>query len=371
MTKHRVEALIDLGNIKHNYEYVKSLAGQECRVMAVVKADAYGHGAARVCAELEKAGADFFAVACIEEALALRKSGIKTDILILGITCEDYADQLAEHNLIQTVGSLDYAKRLSDRGGARVHIKIDTGMSRLGMYCHSEEDIQPVIGEISEICGMKNLKTEGIFTHFAEADNPSSSFTEKQFALFSKLLEEADKAGLNPGLRHCCNSSAILNFPHMKLDMVRAGIILYGLTTAPHKDSKRLLPAMTLKSRVASLSALKKGDYVSYGCTYRAERDMQTAVISIGYADGFSRSLSEKVYVKINGKKARIVGKICMDLCVADVSGIDCEAGDEVIVFENAEDINAIADILGTINYEIICLLKQRVRNTYKESSDK
>lgn len=365
--KHRVEALIDLDNIRHNYSYIKGMVGSDCKVMAVVKADAYGHGAARVCAALEELGADIFAVACIEEAVALRNSGVKKDILILGITCEDYAVELGEHNFIQTIGSYEYAKRLSEKGCVRVHIKIDTGMSRLGIYCHSEQDVEKVAEEIKDISELKNLKIEGIFTHFADSDNPSSAFTEEQYNLFMRLLEAVSAKKIEVGLRHCCNSAAILNYPHMKLDMVRAGIIIYGLTPSRNIKDNNLLPAMTLKSRIAAVSSLKKGDHISYGRTFTAAEDMTVAVVSIGYADGFSRALSEKAFVKIGGRKARIVGKICMDLCVADVNGIECALGDEVVVFENAEDIAVLADILGTINYEVICLLKQRVKNTYKE----
>lgn len=365
MTKHRVEAQINLSNLKHNFNYIKSIVGSNCRVMAVVKADAYGHGAARVCSVLEETGADIFAVACIEEAIVLRKSGIRSDILILGITNEEHTSELTEHNLIQTVGSLTYARKLSKHGGARVHLKIDTGMSRLGMYCHIPTDIPIVQKEIYTISEIENIKIEGIFTHFADSDNLTSKFTETQFSLFTALLDVLKEAQIEVGLRHCCNSAAILNFPQMQLDMVRAGIILYGLSPSPKLKEEHLLPCMTLKSRIASISKLHKGDCVSYGCTYTAEQEMTTAVVSIGYADGFSRVLSEKISVKIGGKKAKILGKICMDLCVVDVSGIDCTPGDEVVIFENEEEINAIAEILGTINYEIICLLKQRVKNTY------
>ncbi|HBR31263.1 MAG TPA: alanine racemase [Clostridiales bacterium] len=369
MMKNRVEAVINLDNIEHNYKYIKTLVGDNCRVMAVVKADAYGHGALRVCKTLEKAGVDFFAVACLEEAIALRNYGIKSDILILGITDSECAPTIREHNLIQTAGSREYCVRLSEGGGARIHLKVDTGMSRLGIYCHNESDIPSVKKDIAAISGLPDIKIEGIFTHFADSDNPSPLFTEKQFAVFCALLDEIKAANINVGIRHCCNSAAILKFPEMRLDMVRAGIILYGLLPSPEIKDQNLLPCMTLKSRIASVSKLKKGDSISYGCTLTANRDITSAVISIGYADGFSRALSEKAYVKIGGKKAKILGKICMDLCVADVSGIKCAPGDEVIIFENTQDIDVLAGILGTINYEIICLLKQRVKITYTHSN--
>lgn len=365
MSNHRVEAVIDLSKIKKNYEYIKRLAG-DSRIMAVVKADAYGHGAAKVSAMLESIGCGYFAVACIDEAAQLRESGIQGEILILGISDTADAKQLRQYDIIQTVNSYAYAQLLSENGGARVHLKIDTGMSRLGMYCHSPADIPAVVEEIKRIKSLPNISVEGIFTHFADSDNPSSGFTVKQYALFTGLLDALKSEGIDVGIRHCCNSAAIVNFPHMRLDMVRAGIILYGLSPAP--DTMKipsLSPAMTLRSRIAAVNELKAGDYVSYGCTYKAEKDIRAATISIGYADGFSRALSGKISVKINGKKVKIIGRICMDLCVADVSGVDCAPGDEAVIFDCAEDIDNIAELLGTINYEVICMFKKRVKNIY------
>ncbi len=366
MIRHRVEAIIDLSKIRKNYEYIKELAGGS-PVMAVVKADAYGHGAARVSSMLESMGCGYFAVACIDEAIQLRESGIKGEILILGISDAADAEQLKEHNIIQAVNSYEYALRLSEHGGARVHLKIDTGMSRLGMYCHSPADIPNIAEEVKRIQKLGNIRIEGIFTHFADSDNPSSGFTEKQYALFIELLASLKSEGIDVGIRHCSNSAAIVNYPYMKLDMVRAGIILYGLSPAPRcMKIPGLSPAMTLRSRIEAVNTLKEGDYVSYGCAYKAEKEMKTATISIGYADGFSRALSGKISVKINGKKVKIIGRICMDLCVADVSGVDCKPGDEAVIFDCEEDINNIAELLGTINYEVICMFKKRVKNIYK-----
>jgi alanine racemase len=367
MINHRAEAVIDLSKIRKNYEYIKELASGS-HVMAVVKADAYGHGAAKVSSMLESIGCGYFAVACIDEAIELRESGIKGEILILGISSADDTDQLRKFNIIQTVDSYEYALRLSENGGARVHLKIDTGMSRLGMYCHSAEDIPAVVDEIKKIKSLGNIKTEGIFTHFADSDNPSSGFTEKQYALFTRLLGILKNEKIEVGICHCSNSAAIINYPYMRLDMVRAGIILYGLSPAPKSmKTPKLCPAMALKSRIASVHTLKEGDYVSYGCAYRAEKEIKAATISIGYADGFSRALSGKITVKINGKKVNILGRICMDLCVADVSDVECAPGDEAVIFDCEEDINTIADLLGTINYEVVCMLKKRVKNIYKE----
>ncbi len=367
MTENRVEVLINLSSIKHNYKHLKNIVGSDCKVMPVVKADAYGHGAARVSAALVEAGADFFAVASLEEAMELRKSGVESDILIFGVTCVEYMPLLNEYNLIQTAVSVEYAELLSKNGGGRVHIKIDTGMSRLGLYCHSQEDIKDAVESIEKIQNYKSINIEGIFTHFADSDKPSTNFTEKQFSIFSELLNAAKSKNIKLGLRHCCNSAAILNFPHMKLDMVRAGISLYGLTPLPHTRDKSLRVAMTLKCRISAVAMLKKGDSISYGRTFTAQKDIKVAVLSIGYADGLFRSFSDKAFVKINDKKAKIIGTICMDLCVAEVSDIHCRPGDEAIIFETADDINTLADILGTINYEIICSPNHRVKRLYTD----
>lgn len=220
----------------------------------------------------------------MEEAALLRRSGIRGELLVLGITPQELYPAIAEYDVVQTVSSLAYASQLADCGPVRVHIKIDTGMSRLGLYCHTPEDVARTAEDVARIAALPGLKVEGIFTHFAESDAPRSDFTRRQFAVFSALLAELERRGVDCGLRHCCNSAGILNFPEMHLDMVRAGIALYGCDPSPESRDAGLRPAMSLHSRVAFVSRIRPGDTVSYGRSYTADRPLDTAVISIGYA---------------------------------------------------------------------------------------
>ena len=365
MIKRRVEAVIDLSAVLHNYNYIRSKLNSDTKLLSVVKADAYGHGSVEVCRMLEENGADEFAVACIEEAIALREGGIKGNILILGITDESYADALIKHGLTQTVDSFDYARSLSKHGVINVHVKIDTGMSRLGLYCHRDEDVKNAADEIEKISSLDNISIKGIFTHFAESDDTVGGFTKSQYECFSKLLSELAKRNISVGIRHCCNSAAILNYPEMQLDMVRAGIILYGLSPSEATYDKALNPAMRLVSRISSVSEINEKDTVSYGRNYRPESTIKKAVVSIGYADGLSRILSGKATLRINGRDCPVIGNICMDLCVVDVTGVDCVVGDEVVVFEDDSDILRLASLSSTINYEIVCSVKNRVPRRY------
>lgn len=370
MTTQRVRVQIDPEILLQNYNLIKEKVPAACEVMAVVKADAYGHGAVRVCGLLYEAGCRYFAVACVEEAILLRDSGIRGNILILGNTDPSYADTLRRLDLIQTVDSEAYASALAERvpegGAVRVHVKIDTGMSRLGIYCHRPEDIPSAAAAVKAISETRGLSVCGIFTHFADSDGETEDFTRAQFAAFKGLLDALEDARVDVGLRHCCNSAAILRFPEMHLDMVRAGLILYGLLPSPVCGNIGLKPAMKLIARVSAVRRIKAGDTVSYGCAYKASRDMTVAVLSIGYADGLPRMLSGNLSVTVNGKEAPLIGRICMDLCMADVTGISCRAGDEAVIFDSAEKIDEIAEKLGTINYEVICLLKKRVALEYK-----
>lgn len=334
-------------------------------MLAVVKADAYGHGAVEVCKMLYRTGCRYFAVACIEEALHLRENGIEGNILILGNTDPSYAKQLEEQELIQTVDNAEYASALAARGKVRVHIKVDTGMSRLGLYCHREEDLEPTARAIEGISALEGLTVEGIFTHFADSDGETEDFTRKQFGLFSSLLDKLNAMGVDVGIRHCCNSAGILRFPEMHLDMVRAGLVLYGLMPSPYVNDPALQPAMKLIARVSAVNTLKPGDAVSYGGVFKAEKEMRVAVLSIGYADGLSRALSGNLTVGINGREVPLIGRICMDLCMADLGDTPCKAGDEAVIFDTPEKIEEMAEKLGTINYEVICSLKKRVYIEY------
>lgn len=365
--KHRVTAKVDLSRLVENYNYINNSVGS-ARVMAVVKADAYGHGACRVASVLSGLGCNDFAVACLSEALELYDAGIRGNILILGPTDAKLIDEVIRCNFIQTVDSLEYATALNKYGRVRVHIKVDTGMSRLGIYCHSESCIAPCADEISSIAALENISIEGIFTHFADSDGEGEQFTRWQYKIFTSLLSELEARNINVGTRHCCNSAATLRYKEMHLDMVRAGIILYGLMPSENVSDENIKLVMRLSARVCAVHELKVGDCVSYGCGYRASRDTRVAVIAIGYADGFSRVYSGKELIRINGRTFATVGKICMDMCMVDIGNdFDCSVRDEAVIFESSEDIDKLASALGTINYEILCSLKHRVKLEYTE----
>ncbi len=367
MLKNRAEVVVNTANLKHNFIKIKNLAGS-ARVISVVKANAYGHGAVCCARTIEECGGDMFAVATAAEAAILREGGIKSDIIVLGVTLGEDKKLLSEYNLIQAVPSEAYANELLELGKKlRIHIKIDTGMTRLGFYCHSENDIQSAYASISRVLSNKNFVCEGVFTHFACADMFEVDMTEKQFERFVTLCDYCEANNLRLGMRHCCNSSAIVRYPKMHLDAVRAGILLYGLSPNPDTiNADDFLPCMSLVTNIVHVSHIKKGDTVSYGASYVCKRDMDVAVLSVGYADGLHRVLSGKASVVINGKKAPLVGKICMDMCVADVTGIDCSVDDTAIIFGEEQRVDVLASLAETINYEIVSNINERVIRTYK-----
>lgn len=365
---HRTWAEIDLDALVHNFDIIKKEA-TGAKLMAVVKADAYGHSARIVAPILEQHGADAFAVSNIEEAITLRGCGITRPILILGYTPVSMAAQLYLNDISQCVYSPEYATALSKRActdgvKVKVHIKLDTGMSRLGFDCRDEK--LSGIEEAVTAARLKGFIFEGIFTHFAVSDRTETSedgFTDKQYSRFCTAAERFEKAGLRPKYRHCCNSAAFCLDSDKHFDMCRPGIILYGLT--PSSDLKlkeAFIPVMTVKSVVSMVKTIKKGDTVSYGRTFTAEKEMKTATVTAGYADGYPRLLSNKGYVLINGKRANIIGRVCMDQLSVDVSDIDnVKQGDEVILFGKTLPVEELADKCGTINYEIICGISPRV----------
>ena len=356
MLKNRVEAVINTANLKHNFALIRSLAC-DSRVISVVKADAYSHGAVECARIIEECGGDMFAVATAHEGAELRLGGIKGDILVLGISLGEDIALLNRYDLIQAVDSAEYADEIAKASvDIRIHIKLDTGMSRLGFYCHKCADIPQTFLLVKNAVSHPSLRLEVIFTHFACSEEQDNPMTCRQFEVFRSFCDYCRQNGLDVGLRHCCNSAAIINFPEMRLDAVRAGIILYGLEPDPDLMEKSgFLPCMSLIAGIIQITKIKKGDTVSYGAAFTADRDMTIATLSIGYADGFSRSLSGIGDVLINGVRAPIIGKICMDMCMADVSNIDCAVGDEAIVFGDGKSVNELAELEGTINYEVIC----------------
>ena len=370
---HRTWAEIDIDSLVHNFKIIKQ-ASAPSKIMAVVKANAYGHSVAEIAPVLECEGADYFAVSNIDEALQLRDIGITKPILILGYTPASYAKQLAENNIAQCVYSLEYAKDLSEnavKSGVEVtvHLKLDTGMSRLGFNCRTNElkEINLAI-TASKFSG---FKIQGVFTHFAVADRTSleeDGFTDFQFERFNSAVNRLKSAGINPEIIHCCNSAGLLLDKEKQLDLCRPGIILYGLTPSSSLDLPHdLIPVMTLKSVVSMVKEINEGDTVSYGRTFKAEGKIKIATVAAGYADGYPRSLSNKAYVMINGQKANIVGRVCMDQLAVDVTNIpDVKMGDEVILFGKELPVETLADICGTINYEIVCGISPRVPRVIK-----
>ncbi len=365
----RTWAEIDLGAVEHNYRAMREKLPAGCRFLGVVKADSYGHGAVEVSRLLERLGCEYLAVACLDEARILREAGICLPILILGFTPAEYAPELAEGNITQTVGSYDAAKALSHALAGtgktlKIHLKLETGMGRTGFRAFEGSDLTPAV----EAVKLPGLEAEGVFTHFCVSDEEEivRDFTSVQFTRFKAAYEAIEAAwGERFAIRHCTNSGAMHAFPETCLDMVRPGISLYGMYPGPVRDAIDLRPVMTLKTRVAYVEDHEPGDTISYGRTFTVERPSRMAVLSIGYADGLHRVLSNKLRVMINGQIAPQVGRICMDMCMADVTGLDVKPGDEAEIFGAHMPIDAVADAAGTIHYEITCAVNRRVPRVY------
>lgn len=374
----RTWAEISLNAIEHNYNVIRNKVADDTKVCCIIKADGYGHGAVELSQIYEKLGADFFAVSNIDEGIEIRKSGSKLPIVILGYTPVSEAENLAEYDISQAVFSLEYAKELSEKCVeedciCKMHIKVDSGMSRIGFMCQEFPRDEYSIEEICEACCLPNLEVEGLFTHFCVSDEDAEGreFTNKQYENFIHVRDSLKKRGVDISVVHCSNSGAIEDYPETCCDMVRAGIILYGLAPSSKlADRLDLVPAMTLKTVVAFVKEVQKGATISYGRTFTADRKMKIATVPIGYADGFIRQNAKDGYMMVNGKKAKIVGRICMDQTMLDVTDIeDVKTGDEVVVFGTGENGEPTADSLaentGTINYETVCLVGKRVPRIY------
>ncbi len=374
----RAYAEINLDNIKSNVINIQRRIGEKTKILAIIKADGYGHGSIPIAHFLSREKLVYgFGVSTVREAVVLRKAGIKEPILILGYVFPADFETVIDYSITTTVFQYDTAKLLSEvavnKGKtADVHIKIDTGMGRIGFEaddnCHEE---------IAEISQLPNIRIEGIFTHFACADHKDKASANAQKDKFYRILGELEDKGIDITVKHMCNSAGIVEFDGEFLDLVRAGIIIYGLYPSEdvNKENVKLTPAMSIKSRVVYVKTLKKGQTVSYGSDYVAEKDTEIATISIGYADGFYRSLSGKGEVLIKGKRAKIVGRVCMDQMMVDVSDIpEVRQGDVVTVFGKDGDdeitFEETAETAGTINYEFICGFARRVPRIYIENGD-
>ncbi|HML32579.1 alanine racemase [Sporomusa sphaeroides] len=367
MFERPVWAEIDLSAIKHNVREIKRGLRPGVKFCAVVKADAYGHGAVAVSQALLTAGADRLAVAIVSEAIELRRAGIVVPVQVLGYTPPEQALVVAKYDIAQTVYSLDMVRALAAAGAqtgkqVKLHIKIDTGMGRIGIL--PEE-----AGEFAAaVANMAGVEIEGVFSHFATADEADKSYAEFQYARFEEALQRIKAKGIHVPLRHMANSAATLELPQTHLDMVRPGIILYGLWPSPEVNKNiRLKPAMCLKAQVAHIKTVAAGAGISYGRTYIAETERKIATLPIGYADGWRRELSGRTEVLINGGYAPLVGRICMDQCMADVTGIaEVKNGDTAILFGVPElTTDKVAEVLGTITYELVCMVGERVPRIY------
>lgn len=370
-------AEINLDNLAHNIREVRRLAEKQSQVMAVIKADGYGHGATKIAQTLLDNGADRFAVAVLDEAIELRNAGFEVPIFILGYTQPERAAEIIKYDLEQSVYSFEVAKALSREAiaqgkTAELHIKVDTGMGRIGLQADDE-----AVDIIRSIHALPGINIKGIFTHFAVADEVDKNFTELQFEKFRWLCDNLEEKGIKIEIKHCGNSAAIIDLSEMHLDMVRAGIMLYGL--APSKAVKLsklvLKEVMSLKVKIAHIKEIEAGHSVSYGRKFVADKRTKIASLPIGYADGYTRLLTGKAEALVKGKRVPVVGSICMDQCMIDITGIEnIEVGEEVVLFGEQLggfiSIDEIAEKLGTINYEVVCMISRRVPRVYVKGGE-
>ncbi|MDD4744286.1 MAG: alanine racemase [Eubacteriales bacterium] len=373
-------AEVDLDQVAANARLIRGKVHRSCDVMGVVKADAYGHGVFPIAQVLLQNGVSRLAVSMLDEAIELRRAGVTVPILVLSYTDPRRASEILAHQVTQTVYSRDLAQALSSAAQAldteaRIHIKVDTGMGRVGFLAGYQ-----AVKEIDWIRTLPRIVVEGLYTHFASADEADDSYTWQQFEQFMSISRELDRIGLPIPLKHVCNSAATMRFPAMHLDMVRPGLILYGMVPPGCPDAwPELKPAMTLKTSVILAKQLPAGSSVSYGRLFTTERGSAIVTIPIGYADGYSRRLSGRAEVLVHGRRAPVVGRICMDTCMVDVSHIQdppVKVGDPVVLFgpingngPESVTVDDVADWLDTVNYEVTCLIGRRVPRAYLQNN--
>ncbi len=371
----RTWAEVDLDAIAHNMREIRKITNPSSQIMAVVKADAYGHGFLEVTRTLLENGADRLAVAVLQEGKQLRSRGVTVPILILGASGNDSIDDLINFDITPSVFTYEFAKALSYEAErkekvTKIHIKIDTGMSRIGYL--AGDDNEEIADEIIKISRLPYIEIEGIFSHFAASDEYDASYTHLQFDRFMDVCQRLESKGLNIPIKHICNSAGIMMYPEMHLDMVRPGIILYGMYPSDEVDKSRLdlIPAMTLKSTITHVKEVEAGRGVSYGREYITNGVTKIATVPIGYADGYLRRLAKEGKMIVNGVKVPIIGRICMDQCMIDVTNVNnTDRGDEVIIFgREGVTIDDLAKWLDTINYEVACVIGKRIPRIYTKN---
>lgn len=379
----RIYAKIDLDAMEYNIDVLKQHINQmspnrqaEIKIMAVIKADGYGHGAIPLALEYEKLGIDYLAVAIYQEGIALRKEGIKIPILVLGNTPEQAYEKLLDYQLTQTIYSIEMADQISrfaakKRAKIKGHIKIDTGMGRIGLRS-VHTDAHQVVAQIERICGLAGLEVEGLFTHFAKADEPEQEYTRQQMERFDQIIMRLKERQIVIPYIHASNSAGAIDYDNSNYNMVRLGIALYGLYKP---EQLGLKPVLSLITNIIFVKTVEAGESISYGGDYVSESKRVIATIPVGYADGYSRALSNKGEVIVNGQKAKIVGRVCMDQCMIDVTEIDdVKQGMPVYLIgeqgDNRITVDQLADIMGTINYEVICLIGKRVPRIYMKDKE-
>ncbi|MGN8889939.1 alanine racemase [Dysosmobacter sp. HCP28S3_G4] len=372
----RTWAEIDLDRLADNYEKLRHQMGPEAKYLGVVKADAYGHGAVMTAKKLEKLGADYLAVSNVEEAEELRHHGVGLPILLLGYTPAEMTETLVDNNVTQDVPSLEMARAYSQEARRccrtlRVHLKLDTGMGRLGFQC-DEAHFDRSLREILEAVRLPNLEWEGVFMHFCVSDEPekpeSAAFTRLQYDRFCRMIRAVEEgAGMKFAIRHCCNSGGVLFYPEYALDMCRPGIVLYG--TEKMSVDFGLKPVMTLKSTIGPIKEYAPDTSVSYGRTYVTGEKRRIGVVPVGYADGLPRTLSNRWSLMTKDGPAPIRGRICMDMCMVDLTDLpNVRTGDEVVVFGDGNPVEDMAEAVGTITYELLCAVSKRVPRVYIEN---
>ena len=359
-------AIIDLGAISRNIAEIRKKIGNKRGLMAVVKADGYGHGAVEVSRAALRSGADFLGVALPEEGQQLREAGIEAPILVVGLIQPEEAYKVVKFQLSQAVASVELLEALNHEASKvstwiSVHVKLETGMGRIGV---KPED---AVSFVRKVKSFKNLNLEGLFSHFSSADEKDKTFSERQLQLFDQVIGNLQLAGIEVPKKHIANSAAILDLPQSYYDIVRPGIMIYGLYPSREvSHSIELKPAMTFKTKISEVKVVPPGTPISYGRTFITKKKTTVATLPVGYADGYNRLLSNHGEVLVKGRRAPVIGTICMDMCMVDASSVeDIRPGDEVILFDEELSVDEIAAKIGTINYEVVCGVNKRVPRIY------